>query len=240
MNKKKTTTQAPKRDIASIIDAVKPELKAPIKQPIKIPEKKSIPAKNVKPLPMKPEVKTLVKIPIKPAINPAPVKIVDKTVAEKKVLPVKPAPIVRKSRKENNTIDIPIEHEAYFVYLKNPLEYRKYLLECSKGVLFCLRSHQKLLLIRQKKLEGMERLRTCVKELLYTNKKFNEKLPKYNMTFLENQPAKIQIKEGTTLSKTVQKKPTAPILKEPAREKTELEKLEESLANIEHKLRNLQ
>jgi len=82
----------------------------------------------------------------------------------------------------------------------------------------------------------MARLKIGIKELLYINKKFNEKLPKYDMTFFENTPKaeKIQAKPMIEPKILSARKP------EPKREKTELERLEDSLANIENKLKNLQ
>jgi hypothetical protein len=135
---------------------------------------------------------------------------------------------------KKDKLPIPPEQETYFVYLKNPLEYRKHLLESSRKILFCLKSHQKIFLIRQKKLEEMRNLKASIKELLYLNKKFNDKLPKYHKEFLTG------VDKGGA-EKVVPKKHSGSA-KPPAvhHEKTEMEKLEESLANIEKKLKTLQ
>ncbi len=128
------------------------------------------------------------------------------------------------------------EGEPYFVYLKNPLEYRRQLLESSRKTIYALKSHQKILSIRQKKFEEMRKLRTSIKELLYLNRKFNEKLPKYDNKFLEGVRTEDKTKPVKILVTKV-RKPAVPIIK---REKSDMDRLEESLAGIEKKLRNLQ
>lgn len=163
----------------------------------------------------------------------APAKLIHKSDL-KEIQTVAPKPANIKTQFKKKRLDgIPLEHETYFVYLRQPLEYRRHLLESSRKILFCLRSHQKVMIIRQKKIEEMNKLKTCVRELLYLNKKFNEKLPKYNTKFLTDV-------SSTDKVKTVNIK--APAVRKPAEirpDKTELERLEESLANIENKLRTL-
>jgi hypothetical protein len=252
MIKKKTIIPAPKKDIASILDTVKYDSKGPSKDY----KAKTAIETTAKKVDKAAQPKVLPKIAIKAAPKIVPPKTVEKIVEQKNsdkkplvTMPKKPVQkaavpekkdrMVKNARIESPVVEMPLEHEAYFVYLKNPLEYRRYLLECSRKILFCLRSHQRLLLLRQRKLEEMEKIKTGVKELMYINKKFNEKLPKYNMSFFENAAAKEskdkikqQVADDTKIMST--RKP------EPKREKTELERLEESLANIESKLQNLQ
>jgi hypothetical protein len=97
-----------------------------------------------------------------------------------------------------------------------------------------LKSNQKIILIRQKKLEEMDKLKTSVKELMYLNKKFNEKLPKYNTGFLDETPSKDKSR-STQMKSAAARKPAEPRL-----ERTEMDRLEDSLANIEKKLKSLQ
>jgi len=132
-------------------------------------------------------------------------------------------------------LEVPAEHETYFIYLKNPLEYRRQLLESSRKTLYSLKNYQKILLIRTKKLEELHKLRTSVKELLYLNKKFNDKLPKYESKVLGGLNSEDKVKNVKMHVINV-RKPSTPV----SREKSELEKLEESLAGIEKKLRTLQ
>ena len=138
---------------------------------------------------------------------------------------------VKKHRKEA----LPKEPENYFIYLKNPLEYRRQLLECSRKSIYCLKNHEKIMLIRQRKTEEMHKLKQSIRELIYLNKKFNEKLPKYESKFLEGMKS-----EEKRVARPVTPIPVKKPAPAPRREKTELEKLEDSLANVEKKLKGLQ
>jgi hypothetical protein len=133
------------------------------------------------------------------------------------------------------------EEDPYFVAIKNPLELRRQILESSKKTLYCLQNYQRMLIIRQEKAKQMATLRESIRELGYLNKKFNQKLPAY-YELLEK---KVE-EEETKDTKESKEKPVpvvAPVskkpLKKPVREKTELEKLEESLSTIEGKLKTL-
>lgn len=162
------------------------------------------------------------------------------------------------------------DEETYFVSIRSPLELRRQLLECTRKTIFCLQNYQKIMLIRQQKIKEMESLKSSLKELMYLNKKLNEKLPEYNyekVLGIEKQEALIdkvvkksekkdktqninfnqkpdysqkqnlqqpkQQQKNVTKEKSIIKEKSAP------REKSELEKLEESLALIEGKLKNL-
>jgi len=126
------------------------------------------------------------------------------------------------------------EDENYFVYIKNPLETRRQILECSRKTIYCLQNYERLLLIRQNKLKQIERLKQSFKELMYLDKKFNEKLPKYDPKKLGT-PKTIErpVPQDTTVAA---KKIPTPITRS---EKTELDRLEESLSNIERKIKGL-
>jgi hypothetical protein len=217
-----------------------PQLKAPIKNTI------------VKFAP-KPVVKVTPKPVVKSSPKPAPKVIAPKLIVPKVVAPKVIKPVVKSDLNtivtsvEKNTavktevkkkklLEVNSEHETYFVYLKQPLEYRRHLLESSRKILFCLRNHQKIILIRLRKLEEMNKLKTSVRELIYLNKQFNQKLPKYNTGFLEDVPSKDKSK-ALNLKSAAAKKPTE---FNTVQEKTEMDRLEESLANIEKKLKTLQ
>jgi hypothetical protein len=164
-------------------------------------------------------------------------KIQEKKSSKPKKQPIQKEKLV-KDKLKKKVVDLPPEHEKYFVYLRNPLEYRRHLLESSKKILYCLKNYQKILLIRQKKLEEMQKLKASLKELIYLNKKFNERLPKYNVTFLEDLPnsGKKSVSTPTPIPEPKLKK--EPVQEMP-RERTEVDKLEDSLAKIEAKLRSL-
>jgi len=184
----------------------------------------------------KPILKTEVKSNTKAVkhVAKASIKLVTKSDLNKIVVQQAKPATIKTQFKKKKLAEVTPEHETYFVYLRQPLEYRRHLLESSRKILFCLRSHQKVMLIRQKKLEELNKLKVCVRELLYLNKKFNEKLPKYNMKFLPDVAS-------TDKVRAVNVKTAA--LRKPADirpDRTELERLEESLANIEKKLKTLQ
>jgi hypothetical protein len=216
MNKKKTITKA--------------------KKDVKVQSKSQIAAKVITEKPVIPTIKPL------PTVKPVPSKAVVKNLPTIETTPVsrpvskvvsKPIVVANKTVKKD-LLKVQTEDETYFVYLKNPLEYRRQLLECSRKVLFCLKIHQEVFIIRQKKIEEMHRLKNSVKELLYLNKKFNEKLPKYNNGALGNIQTKDHVKPTHANIHNARK----PV--EIKAEKSEMDRLEESLASIEKKLRTLQ
>ena len=144
-----------------------------------------------------------------------------------------PTTNVIKTKIPKPKVIIPSEPESYFVYLKNPLEYRRHLLESSRKTLYCLKNHNNLILIREKKLEEIKKFKASVRELIFLNKKFNDKLPKYASTSLGSgfgsniKPVmeKPVVQKTVTVKKPIQQK----------RSMTEIDRLEESLANIEKK-----
>jgi len=128
-----------------------------------------------------------------------------------------------------------ISEDSYFVSIKDPVESRRHILEASKKCLQSLQSYQKILLIRDEKLREMEVLRESVKELIFLNTKLGHKLPQYKSEIIG------QFKREEKKSETKQEK--KPVKAEPKREehydRTELQKLEESLNAIEEKLKTL-
>ena len=132
------------------------------------------------------------------------------------------------------------EQESYFVSTKNPLELRRHLLESSKKAVLALQNFQRLQLIRQQKLKELVNLRQSIKELIYLNRKLNDKLPKFDIGLLNeyrkvSKEAKEVVKAAAPIAKP-EKKPEVRL----QREKTDMEKLEDSLASIEKKLQSLQ
>jgi hypothetical protein len=156
--------------------------------------------------------------------------------------------------------------DSYFVSLKSPLEFRRQILECSKKSLYGLQNYQRILLIRQKKLKELESLKQSLKEIEYISRKLNEKLPPFDSTVIDSVKPRIEkaqlkipvqkvaaapVSKSSTSGKPVLVKPAVPTPKaivpvKPipvpvvVKEKTELEKLEDSLADIEGKLQRLQ
>jgi hypothetical protein len=138
------------------------------------------------------------------------------------------------------------EEKSYFVSLRNPLELRRHLLESARKSVYSLQSYQKILLLRERKSKELVLLRQSLKELLYLDKKLNEKLPEHDTELLRN-PRKVK-DDSVPINKSISKKPIKKVESEkkveqpkpqPIKEKTDLEKLEESLSSIEQKLQNI-
>ena len=142
----------------------------------------------------------------------------------------KTVPDIKPPKAAQNPVD-----ETYFVSLKSPLELRRQILESSRKTIYCMQTYQKVMLIRQRKLQELESLKQSLKELMYLNKKLNEKLPSYDHELV---PETERVTKG--ISKIIKKAEVKPVPeKKSVKEKTELEKLEESLSVIEKKLGTL-
>ncbi len=134
------------------------------------------------------------------------------------------------------------EDDVYFVSIKRPLELRRQILECSKKTIYSLQDYQRLFLFREKKLSEIKRLDQIMRELAYLNNKLNEKLPKHkNFDFIVKSKAeKILTPKQARLHITSKTKMSRAVARKPFKEKSELEKLEDSLNSIEKKLKGLQ
>lgn len=141
------------------------------------------------------------------------------------------------------------DEDFYFVSIKRPLELRRQILECSRKTIYSLQDYQRLVLFRERKLKEIKKLDSLMKELLFLNKKLNDKLPRHKdfssmMKKHENVPLKQERKiisprqanEHIALKMPLPK----PVLKKSFNEKSELERLEDSLSSIEKKLKGLQ
>ena len=217
----------------------------PMPKPIPVSKAlKVIPAKS-KDITVKPKVEIkapVTKIPViaearqsdNPVVNSNVKKMIPQKMVSTTKQPIEADNIIKNKVQKKKLFEVSNEHQNYFVYLKNPLEYRRHLLESSRKILFCLKSHQKIVLIRQRKLEEMKKLKASVRELIFLNKQFNDKLPKYHTGFLDDVPSKDKVSSANTKSKEALKPAVA------NQDKTEMDRLEESLANIEKKLKSLQ
>ncbi|MFA5796629.1 MAG: hypothetical protein WC916_01160 [Candidatus Woesearchaeota archaeon] len=139
-------------------------------------------------------------------------------------------PIISSKPKITPPVLKPTTDDTYFVLIKNPLELRRQILESSKKTIYGLQSYQRLILIRHKKQLEIEKLRELVKELHYLDKKIQEYIPDYGGTAL--------FAEKKMIRKTVLKQPETKF--KSVKEKSELERLEDSLARIEEQLRALE
>ena len=129
------------------------------------------------------------------------------------------------------------DEDSYFVSIKNPTDTRRHLLESTKKSLVALQNYHRLLVIRQEKQRHFDTLKQSIKELLYLDSKLDEKLPDYNPEIMNE----FKQSSGKTAAKKPKKASSQAEHKSDTvkREKTELEKLEESLSSIEEKLKTL-
>lgn len=125
------------------------------------------------------------------------------------------------------------ELENYFVSVKRPLELRRHLLESSKKAVNSLQCNQKLKLLRQEKLVEIDALKDSIQELIFLNKKLTEKLPRYECLLNDVKESKPKIVSKEQAKELINPKTPKPL------DKSELDRLEDALSNIELKLKSL-
>jgi len=117
------------------------------------------------------------------------------------------------------------EGDLLFVKLENPSNLRRKLLESSKEVIESLRKYESLKSIRDEKAESVSRLRTDIGGIISLMAKLKRSLPKVDVKIEKDEefaPKKEEI-----------------IPKFKPKERTELEKLESELQDIEGKLNSI-
>ena len=110
--------------------------------------------------------------------------------------------------------------DIFYVGIKEPIEVRRLLLECSKQILQSLQDYENLSEIREEKIKKMIQLRNIIKEIYSLNSELNRALPKAQLRASQE--------EKPELEKT-------PIVDR----KKELDSFEEELKKIEEKLNSL-
>ncbi len=128
------------------------------------------------------------------------------------------------------------DEESYYVSVKSPSDTRRHLLESTKKSLMSLQNYHRILMIRQEKLKHLEDLKQSIKELAYLNNRLTQKLPDYNTeimgAFKRSKHVEVKRPEGHAEKKRSEDKPK--------HERSDLERLEASLASIEEKLKGLE
>lgn len=121
--------------------------------------------------------------------------------------------------------------DLFFIGIQNPDEVRKVLLESWKEVVESLERYENFKEIRKERVENIEKFKKNVKEISRLITELKEKLPETGL-----KPAIPKIKEQETGKSRKQptKKPKAR-----KKEKTELDRLEDELGQIEAKLNSL-
>lgn len=131
---------------------------------------------------------------------------------------------------------ISMDEESYYVSVKSPLDTRRHLLESTRKSLMSLQNYHKILLIRQEKLKHLDDLKQSIKELAYLNNRLTQKLPDYNTeimgAFKRSKHVEVKKPETHAAKKKTEEKPK--------HERSDLERLEASLASIEEKLKGLE
>ena len=118
------------------------------------------------------------------------------------------------------------QNETFFVSLESPLEVQRSLLECTKNVLSGLKRYESFRNIRKYKVEYLMQLKHVMGELNLLNNRLRRALPKTGLRAVGKK------KKEKTESKKQPKKFTP-------KEKTDIQKLESDLSDIESKLKSI-
>jgi len=129
------------------------------------------------------------------------------------------------------------EKDLFFVEVRDPVDVKRNVLESQKEIIEDLQRYENIKVLREKKLEEIDKLRGMLKELLKIISDLKAALPK---TMLR-ETVKIKRKSKAEEKKAEEKKSKeAEQEKEARKPMSELEKLEGELSAIEGKLSSLQ
>ena len=117
----------------------------------------------------------------------------------------------------------------FYVGLQRPKELRRNILETSRSTLHALKHFYALGELRQEKLELLNQLKNEVKELNLLMGKLDSALPEHEVIKAKPQKKKTPSKKG---KKKAAKKKSKP-------KKSHMQKLQDSLMDIENKLKNI-
>jgi septal ring factor EnvC (AmiA/AmiB activator) len=117
------------------------------------------------------------------------------------------------------------ENNIFYVGIREPIESRRFLLECSKEVIKSLQKYERFRNIRAEKIKHIMELKNLMLDINKQNQELKDKLPKTRLTgsFEKKKSSKKIEKSKITLKKR----------------NTELDKLENELNAIEEKLSSL-
>lgn len=122
--------------------------------------------------------------------------------------------------------------ELFFVNLRDPIDLRREILESSKGVIEGLQRFEQFKRIREEKVENLSKLRDIVKDCTRLMNKLRTSLPSTNLKAEEVlQLRERPLGESIALPKKGKRSANKKIA-----ERTELEKLDDELGDIERKL----
>ena len=71
-----------------------------------------------------------------------------------------------------------MDENVFYVGIKEPIQLRRLLLECSKEILQSLQDYEKIQAIREEKIQNIMQLKTLIKEIYNLNSQLGRILPK--------------------------------------------------------------
>lgn len=129
------------------------------------------------------------------------------------------------------------EKDLFFVEVRDPVDVKRNVLESQKEIIEDLQRYENIKVLREKKLEEIDKLRGMLKELLKLISDLKAGLPKTMLRETVNIKRKSKAEEKKSDEKKAKE---AEQEKEARKPMSELEKLEGELSSIEGKLSSLQ
>ena len=137
-----------------------------------------------------------------------------------------------------------MNEEAYFVHVKNPVDFRRNLLESSREIIHLMQDYQNLLDLRDKRLNKENAFKEELKEITLLVNSLEKRLPKKSLNKLKEAlpEAFAQRKEPKATKKgkkgkKTKAKPAKDFLK--TKQLTDVKRLEKALEAVEGKLHRL-
>ena len=143
---------------------------------------------------------------------------------------------------------IKMNDEAYFVHVKNPVDFRRNLLESSREIIHLMQDYQNLLDLRDKRLNKENAFKEELKEIILLVNSLEKRLPKKSLNKLKEalpeafaqrrEPKEAKTTKGKKGKKTKARKPARKdFLK--TKQLTDVKRLEKALEAVEGKLHRL-
>ena len=124
------------------------------------------------------------------------------------------------------------DKDSFFVVLKNPVEFRRNLLESLKLQIQAMQRYERFKDLRQGKTELLDQTRNIIKDINYLTNRLKTKLPKLTLP-------KSEIDKYKKKHEEEEKAGVAPPVPEGEAQKSEVQILEDQLSNIESELSDL-
>jgi|GEM_PF-1919244 hypothetical protein len=134
--------------------------------------------------------------------------------------------------------------DAYFVHLKDPVDFRRTILESSREVIHMMQEYQALMDLRKRRLDMEQAFKEELREIMLLVNKLEKTLPKHSINKLKEVLPGVIEEEKKHMAKPekkkLSKKKEKPA-KEQLREKqlSQIQRLEKALESVEGKLHKL-